>query len=324
MTTYRKPTTITSTIATTIAAVGAVMALLLSIATPASAQLRTAVTILHSIPGLSVDLVVDGDVIIAGFNAGDTQDLTPLAGQTLRNIEAREPGGGAVVFGPIDSFEVPSEGNASVVVHLDSDGGPIITSFLNESPPMDQGRGRLIVRHVAAAPPIEVSIGDEQVLDGIDNAQEGAVELPAGQIADAWITADGERIAQIPNLELGAQSNLTVYVGGSVADDTLAFYIQVVAAGEDEPVNIDMDETEAMPSDDDGDEPPATDVAEEPTTEPPVTDATVAGTDDGTPQPDVVNTGVAIPERRDALVLIVALGAALLAVGALVVRRRVT
>lgn len=310
----------TKSIAATAVAIVAVLAATLSVAGPAAAQLRSAVTILHSIPGLSVDLVVDGEVVIAGFNAGDTQDLSALAGQTLRNIEAREPGGGAVVVGPIDAFEVPSQGNASVVVHLDSGGDAVITTYFNEAPPLDQGRGRLVVRHVAAAPPIDLTLADETVLTGIDNAQEAAVELPAGEITDAWITAGGERIARLPNLELDAQSNLTVYVGGSVDDDSLAFYLQVVAGGQDSPVSVIMDDTP--------DGPDATEATVDSEVDGQVDGAddqidAAAQTDDGTPQPTVVNTGSPIGAGRDVVLLMIALGAALLAVGALTLRRRV-
>lgn len=309
--------TLTNLIAASVLAIVVGLASLLSGGVPASAQLRTAVTILHSIPGLSVDLVVDGEVVIAGFNAGDTQDLSTLAGQTLRNIEAREPGGGEVIIGPIDSFDVPSEGNASVVVHLDSVGEPVITSYFNEAPPLDQGRGRLVVRHVAAAPPIDVALGDEVVMTGIDNAQESAVELPAGEITDAWITANGERIARLPNLQLDAHSNLTVYVGGSIDDNSLAFYLQVVAAGQDEPVSLVMDDAAADTDDADTDaDGEAATIGEAVAGEP-------AQTDDGTPQPDVVNTGAPISADRNVVLLLVALGAAALAVGALAVRRRV-
>ena len=48
-----------------------------------------------------------------------------------------------------------------------------------------------------------------------------------------------------------------------------------------------------------------------------------AQTDDGTPQPAVVNTGSPIGAGRNVALLAVALGGALLAVGALAVRRRV-
>ena len=58
--------------ASAVAVAAAALAAVLSLAAPAAAQLRTAVTILHSIPGLSVGLSVDGEVAIAGFNAGDT------------------------------------------------------------------------------------------------------------------------------------------------------------------------------------------------------------------------------------------------------------
>ena len=190
----------------------------------------TAVTILHGIPGVTVDLQVEGETVIAGFDAGDTQDFTPLAGTTLTNIQAVRAGGDEVVIGPIDSFTVPDEGNTSVVVHLDNAGAPTITPFVNSAPPAEQGRGLLTVRHVAAASPVSVSLGDDDVIDGIGNGQEESVVLPAGEVADAWITMDGERIAAVPTLTLAANSQLIVYVGGSLEAQDLEFYLQQVSA----------------------------------------------------------------------------------------------
>ncbi len=241
----------------------AAAALVIATGSVASAQSGDSITILHGIPGVTVDLVVDGELVIAGFDAGDTQDLTPLAGTTLKNIEAREAGGTAVVIGPIDSYDVPKDGNASVVVHLDEGGEPTITSFFNTGGPAEQGRGLLTVRHAASASAVEVAVGDDTLLSDISNGEEAGVVLPAGEITDAWVTVDGERVAALPTLILEANTQLIVYIGGSAAADDLEFYQQVVSAGEISSV--------------------ATETAQ------------VDSEDDGTPQPDVVNTGDALP-----------------------------
>lgn len=241
----------------------------------ARAQLDDSVTILHGIPGITVDLVIDDEVVIAGFDAGDTQDFTPLAGMTLNDIEARRAGSDEVVIGPIDSFEVPGDGNNSVVIHLDEVGEPTITSFANESIPTDQGRGLLTVRHAAAAPQIAVLVDGQEVLSGIGNGTGDGVVLPAGEIVDAVVTVDGAPIASMPNLQLESNSQLIVYIGGNAADDDLEFYLQAVAGGEVSSVPT-PSERQAQPDSDD---------------ETPPADDGVPAPDDGTPQPDVVNTG---------------------------------
>jgi len=277
---------------------GAALAAAFALSTSAGAIAQsddtgTSITILHGIPGITVDLFVDDELVIAGFDAGDTQDLTPLAGQTLNNIEARQAGGTEVVIGPIATFVVPEEGNASVVVHLDAEGSPTLTPFVNSTPPTEQGRGRLVVRHAAAAPPIEVNIDDEEVLADIGNGQEGSLVLPAGEVSGAWITADGERIAQLPALRLEANTDLIVYVGGSLEADDFEFYLQTIAADE-APRSIEISQpATVVDSDSDADTAQATTAD----------DADAAETDDGTPQPTAVNTGepIELPTRDMAL-----------------------
>jgi len=270
------------------------------VAGAASAQLDDSITILHGIPGITVDLVVDDEIVIAGFDAGDTQDFTPLAGRTLNNIEARESGGDRVVIGPIDSFDVPAEGNHSVVVHLDAVGEPTLTAFVNEDIPTDQGRGLLTVRHAAAAPPVGIEIDGAEVLSGVGNGEGQNIVLPAGEIVDSVVTAGGERIASMPTLQLEANTQLVVYVGGAVADDSLAFYLQVVAGGG----------VESLPTPSERQAPEQATPAEQPVEQ-----------GDGTPQPDVVNTGNSLVLRGHLAgpgahaLLLGALGIMLVAVG---------
>lgn len=271
-------------------------AIALSAGSLATAQSQDSITILHGIPGVTVDLVVDGEVVIAGFDAGDTQDLTPLAGTTLQNIEARSAGGDEVVIGPIESYDVPDGGNASVVVHLDPSGTPTITSFFNDGGPTEQGRGLFTVRHAAAAPPVDVSV-DDTMLTGIGNGQEAGTVLPAGEIAGAWVTAGGERLAPLPTLLLEANTQLIVYVGGDASSGNLEFYQQVVSGGEIEetPEPAAAASGDTTESDDDEAAPQADDTAgtqadDAEVSEPDESAASRAG-DDGTPQAAMVNTG---------------------------------
>lgn len=276
----------------------ATISLVVAGASGASAQTDNAVTILHGIPGITVDLRVDGELVIAGFDAGDTQDFTPLAGTVLENIEAVRAGGDEVVIGPIDSFTVPDTGNTSVVVHLDNDGEPTITPFVNSSPPAEQGRGLFTVRHVADAEPVSVTVADEEVVSGVGNGQEGGVVLPAGEVADAWITAGGERIAAVPTLSLEANTQLIVYVGGSLEAGNLEFYLQQVAAEGISSVPTPMADADAS--------------------------VQQADSDDGTPQPNEVNTGDAIDSASgNPVVLGAAVGLFGLAAMALLLRWRI-
>ena len=257
------------------------------IAVPAgtsSAQDSVSVMLLHGIPGVTVDVVVDGAVVIPGFEPGDMQDLSSFAGQTLENVEVRVAGTEDVAIGPVAEFPVPASGNWTVVAHLDADGNPTITPFENDTAAVDDGSGRLTVVHVAAAPAVDVVLGDDRPVANLSNGAAQSLVLPAGEIAGAEIApTGGDPIAPVPTVSVVSGENLTVYAVGSLADDTFTFYTQSIALAS--------------------------------------TGAAPAG--DGTPAPTAVNTGGEVGSTTNSIALFAA-AAGLFAVagGALVLRRR--
>ncbi len=235
------------------------------------------VMLLHGIPGVDVDVVVDGDIVIPGFEPGAMQDLSSFAGQTLANLEVRIAGTEDIAIGPVPEFAVPDTGSWTVVAHLDADGTPTITPFENDTSETADGEGRLTVRHTAAAPAVDLVVGDARPIEGAENGASADLALPAGEIAGAQIApAGGDPIAEVPTVDLSAGENLIVYAVGSLADETFTFYVQERTVGSAAPAQGD------------------------------------AG--DGTPAPTEVNTGDALPADNTALLLAVALG--LLVVGA--------
>jgi hypothetical protein len=212
------------------AAAAAVVAVGFSASGGASAQSSATVTLMHGIPGATVDVVVDGEVVIPGFEPGAMQDLSSFAGQTLANVEVRAAGAQDVVIGPIPELEVPASGNWTVVAHLDADGTPTLTPFENDTSELAAGQGRLTVRHTAAAPAVDVVLADgSRPFTNLANPNQAAAELPAGQIAGAQIApTGGDPIADVPSVTLAAGSNLIVYAVGSLEDNTFTFYTQEI------------------------------------------------------------------------------------------------
>jgi hypothetical protein len=202
------------------------------------AQATTTVTLLHGIPDAPVDVAVDGDVVISGFQPGDTEDLSAFAGATLTNVEVRAAGTSTVVIGPLAELAVPASGNWTVVAHLLADGTPTLTPFENDTSTIAAGQGRLTVRHTAAAPAVDVVLSDgSRPFTGLSNPNEAAADLPAGTISGARIApAGGDPIADVPSVDLAAGTNLIVYAVGSLDGGTFTFYTQTISglAGEGE------------------------------------------------------------------------------------------
>ena len=196
------------------------------------AQDAATITLLHGIPGATVDVAVDGEVVIPGFEPGTTQDLSAFAGQTLANLEVRAAGTEDVVIGPVAEFAVPASGNWTVVAHLDADGNPTVTPFENNTAPTADGQGRLTVRHTAAAPAVDLVVGDTRPIEGAENGASAELELPAGEIAGAQLApAGGDPIVDVPTVTLAAGTNLIVYAVGSLEGETFTFYTQEIEVG---------------------------------------------------------------------------------------------
>jgi hypothetical protein len=185
---------------------------------------------MHGIPGATVDVVVDGAVVIPNFKPGTMQDISSFAGQTLKNLEVRAAGTTNVVIGPIPSLAVPATGNWTVVAHLDANGKPTLTPFENDTASLAAGQGRLIVRHTAAAPAVDVVLADgTRPFTNLTNPNEAKAELPAGRIAGAKLAPAGAApILDIPAVDLKAGTDLIVYAVGSLADNTVTFYTQTI------------------------------------------------------------------------------------------------
>ena len=225
-------------------AAGAAALLPLALATPAGAQAAGAeVRVLHGIPGTPVDVYVNGERALDDFAPGTTtDDLALPAGSysvAVFPADAADDSGEAVI-GPVD-LAVPASGNVSAIAHLGADGAPTITPFVNDTAAAAAGSGRVVVRHTAAAPAVDVLVGGQPVFSGLTNPNEDSADLPAGTIS-ASVAAAGttEPVIGPADVPVTAGSATIVYAIGSLQDSTLDVLVQTVplAGGEGGPAGV--------------------------------------------------------------------------------------
>lgn len=193
------------------------------------AQDGATVTLLHGIPGATVDVAVDGEVVIPGFEPGATQDLSAFAGQTLANVEVRAAGTEDVVIGPVAEFPVPDSGNWTVVAHLDADGNPMLSLFANDTSPTAPGEARVTVRHTAAAPAVDVRANGDVLIDGLSNPDEASAEVPAATYsADVALAGTEDVVLGPADLNLAEGTHTIVYAWGSASDQNLDLAVQTI------------------------------------------------------------------------------------------------
>ena len=217
-----------------VAAVSAVSMLALGTAgtlasSPAYAKANSQVTVVHGIPGQPVDVYVNGEKTIPDFQPGKVAGPLSLpAGQY--DIALTKPGdaiGEALLT--VDDAEVPGDANISLVAHLNESGEPTLTPFANDTAKLGAGKARLIVRHTAAAPAVDVRAGGQPVFEDVTNGKEGKADVDAGSVtADVVLAGTDTRVLGPADLDLKEGTATIVYAVGSAEDETLDTVSQTI------------------------------------------------------------------------------------------------
>lgn len=201
-------------------------------AAPAAADSHeSSVSVLHGVPGLTVDVYVNGEETIPDFEPGTLTDpLTLPAGsydiaiyQDGDTPDSAEPALSA------EGLEVPGGANLTLAAHLGEDGTPMLSAFVNDISQTAAGEARLTVRHAAAAPAVDVRAGGTPVIEGLTNPDEQVLDLPAGTVSADVVLAGTEDVVLGPaDVELMEGTNTIVYAWGSAADGNLALAVQTI------------------------------------------------------------------------------------------------
>ncbi|MCW2695496.1 MAG: Lipoprotein [Modestobacter sp.] len=204
-------------LAATAVTAGAAGAALLFAATPAGAADNATVSILHGVPGVTVDVYANGEELLPDFAPGTlTEPLSLPAGDYDLAIypagadpSSTEPAANA------EDVAVPAGANATVVAHLTADGTPVLTPFVNDVSTVPAGQARVTVRHAAAAPAVDVRADGAVVAPGLTNPNEASLVVPAGTVS-ADVTLSGTDTVAIgpADLPLPEGADTIVYAWG--------------------------------------------------------------------------------------------------------------
>ncbi|MGA5300482.1 DUF4397 domain-containing protein [Nucisporomicrobium flavum] len=187
------------------------------------------VSVVHGIPGQPVDVYVNGKKTVPGFEPGKVAGPLTLE-EGAYDIALTKPGedlGKALL--KVDDAEVPGGANISLVAHLSADGKPTLTPFVNDTGKLAAGQARLVVRHTAAAPAVDVRAGGEPVFRDLTNPKEAKADLPAGDVsADVVLAGTDDVVLGPTDLSLGEGTATIVYAVGSAEDKTLDVVAQTL------------------------------------------------------------------------------------------------
>jgi hypothetical protein len=187
------------------------------------------VVVVHGIPDTPVDVYVNDDLTLDDFAFGTVTDALALpAGNYAIAIRA---GDAEATAEPILSADatLSSGDDVSLVAHLDESGTPKLTPFVNDTSPTAAGNGRLVVRHTAAAPAVDVLAAGKPVFTGVTNPNEGKADLPASTVsASVALAGTTDPVIGPADVPVTEGAATIVYAVGSAADGNLQVLVQSI------------------------------------------------------------------------------------------------
>jgi hypothetical protein len=213
---------------------------LLGLATPAGAADTASVSVVHGIPKTPVNVFVNGKLTLRNFKPGTVAGPLSLPAGSYQ-VRVFPPGNTAGTGTPVISAtaNVPAGANVSLVAHLDPAGKPTITPFVNDVSRLAAGQARLIVRHTAAAPAVDVRAGGTPVIRGLTNPQQRELTLPAGSVrADVVLAGTSTVVIGPATVPLGEGTATVGYAIGSAQDKTLGLVVQTIKGLDSAPGSV--------------------------------------------------------------------------------------
>lgn len=209
----------------------AAVAAAIALAGPAQAAEGDAqLSVLHGVPGLTVDVWVNGDRTLDDFAPGTLAGplALPAGAYELAITASDAADASAPVIGPV-TVNLAASGNYTAVANLDAAGKPTANFFTNDVSQIEAGKGKLTVRHTAAAPAVDVLAGGSPAITNLSNPNEQSLTLDPGTISAA-VAATGTTAPVIgpADLTVSEGTHTIVYAWGSLADKNLQLAVQPI------------------------------------------------------------------------------------------------
>lgn len=180
-------------------AVAGAIAMSLFGAGAASASAKATLNVVHGIPGVDVNVCVNGADAIPDFNPGDvvTGVKLPAGSYDLKIVAKADPCSGAAIL-QANGVVLKGGKNYTAVASLNASGTPKLSLFRNDVRPVGAGKARLTVRHTADAPAVNVWANGAPLIGGTHFTwgKSATVVVPKGIYA-AWGSLPGRYLPVI-------------------------------------------------------------------------------------------------------------------------------
>lgn len=196
-----------------------------ALATGAPALAGTGVvTLIHAVPGLTADVLVDGKTVLTGFTAARVTDpVTLSAGKHTVTLKADNNGtpGKTLLTVPL---EIVAGTTSTAVVGLTPDGTPKAYLFPESPVPVPNGQAGVIMRDVAAAGPVKLVVDGTALATGPLSDGESTTSDSTPGTHHVLVQSDsGSTVLGTQPAALQAGRVTTLYLIGSEKDNSLAW-----------------------------------------------------------------------------------------------------
>ena len=196
-------------------AAAAALALLPLTAVAADDHVGAEIIVVHGVPGLEVDVLVDGAAAITGFEFGDVVKTTLPAGDYTFGVAAT---------GTTDAIleleaSLGAGLSATIAAFLDANGDPQLRAFVNEN-----GATGIQPFHLANFGAVDILSGTTAVLENVTNGQTARIDVDGGTtVAAVGIGAAGSGTAAIElgDVTVAANQLVLAYAIGPDTGETL-------------------------------------------------------------------------------------------------------
>ncbi len=188
---------------------------------PAGAQEQAggdaALTVIHGVPGVTVDVCADGKAAVSGFTFTGQKSLSLPAGTYSLGIVKTGQSCTSANYLVSASATLSGGENASVIAYLNSSGKPALGLYQNSLAAVPSGQGRLVLSHNAAAPAVKVSAGGTTLASSLAPGDQAAVTVPAKTYSgvDVKVASSGAAALSGASVPVKADADTIVYVVGS-------------------------------------------------------------------------------------------------------------
>jgi Domain of unknown function (DUF4397) len=195
------------------------------------------VTLVHGVRGLVADVYLDGKLVLPAFQPERATDpLTLPAGDHAVDIRtAGSPADSAPLLH--GTLTVKAGIRQSAIVHLSEQGTPAVTAYDDDLSTVPATQTRVVLRHAAAAPPIDVTLNGSQAVSGLANGREAEDQVVAGTYAVA-VSTGGQALLAPTNLPLAEGVANFMYLIGSRSSNSLTWLALPVTGAASAPAAV--------------------------------------------------------------------------------------